>query len=81
MTEGIIYSVGSGVIALALSLILIPVLNAAAYNMFWFYSKHFTILPVLVIMPLMALLGICIPLLSYNRFAKASIVERIREIG
>ena len=81
MTEGIIYSVGSGVIALALSLILIPVLNAAAYNMFWFYSKHFTILPVLVIMPLMALLGICIPLLSYNRFSKASIVERIREIG
>ncbi|MCR5279531.1 MAG: ABC transporter permease [Lachnospiraceae bacterium] len=81
MTEGIIYSVGSGLIALVLSLAFIPVFNSAATNVFWFYSKHFTIAPVLTVLPVMASLGILIPLMSYGRFAKASIVERIREIG
>ncbi len=80
MTEGLIYSAGSGLIALALSLVFVPVLNAAAANMFWFYSKHFTVTPILLILPVMALLGICIPLLSYKNFSGASIVDRIREI-
>ncbi len=81
MTEGLIYSAGSGLIALVLSLIFVPLLNVAANNVFWFYSSHFTVTPVLLVLPLMALLGICIPLMSYGSLAKASIVDRIREIG
>jgi putative ABC transport system permease protein len=81
VTEGIIYSVGSGLMALILSLIFIPIVNAVANNVFWFYSKHISVTPVLLIMPLMALIGICVPLISYHNISKASIVERIREIG
>ena len=81
MIEGLIYSAGSGLIALVLSVLFVPVLNVAANNMFWFYSEHFTVTPVLLVLPIMAFLGICIPLLSYKGLAKASIVERIREIG
>ena len=81
ITEGIIYAVGSGVIALLLSLVLTPVLNATVGNIFWFYSAHFSVTPVLMVMPLMALLGVCIPLMSYRGLSKASIVDRIREIG
>lgn len=81
ITEGIIYSVGSGLMALLLSLIFAPLENVVANNIFWFYSEHFSITPILLIMPLMVLLGICIPLASYGRISKLSVVERIREIG
>ena len=81
VTEGLIYSVGAGLIALILSLIFIPIVNAAADNVFWFYSQHFSVTPVLLTIPFMALIGICVPLISYRGISKASIVERIREIG
>ncbi len=81
ITEGLIYSIGSGIMALTLSLIFIPIVNAAADKIFWFYSKHFSVTPVLLIMPLMALIGVFVPLISYKNISKASIVERIREIG
>ncbi len=79
--EGLIYTVGSGLLALLLSLIFIPAVNGAGNSIFWFYSSHFSIRPVVEMLPLMALFGILVPLLSYKGLSKASIVERIREIG
>ncbi len=81
MTEGMIYTVGSGLLALILSLIFGPLVNSASSSFFWFYSSNFTLVPVLLMLPFMVLLGIFVPLLSYSGFSKASIVERIREIG
>ncbi|MCR5209692.1 MAG: ABC transporter permease [Lachnospiraceae bacterium] len=81
MTEGMIYSFGSGLIALVISLLFVPVVNAVAYDVFWFYSKHISVTPVLLVLPLMALIGICVPLISYINISKASIIDRIREIG
>ncbi len=79
--EGMIYTVGSGLIALICSLILIPVVNGVSEDMFWFYSGHFSITPVALMMPVMVLLGILVPLVSYKGLSKATVVERIREIG
>ncbi|MBO7639762.1 MAG: FtsX-like permease family protein, partial [Treponema sp.] len=79
--EGMIFTVGSGLLALLLSLIFIPAVNGIANNIFWFYSDHFSVTPVLLIMPVMVLLGVLVPLMSYKGLSKASIVERIREIG
>lgn len=81
MIEGMIYTVGSGLLALVISLLFIPAINVAANNIFWFYSDHFSITPVLIFIPIMALLGVVVPLMSYKGLSKASIVERIREIG
>ncbi len=81
MTEGLIYTVGSGIIALAVSIAFIPVLNAACEEMFWFYSGHFSVMPFAYVMPVIAVLGLIIPLMAYSRLSRASIVERIREIG
>ncbi len=81
ITEGMIYTVGSGLLALLLSLIFIPVINSAGNNIFGFYSNHFSVTPVVLMIPILALLGVLVPLLSYNGLARASIVERIREIG
>ena len=81
MTEGLIYTVGSGLVALALSLAFAPLINLACEEMFWFYSGHFSIMPFAYVMPVIAILGITVPLMSYAKFSKTSIVERIREIG
>ncbi len=81
MIEGMIYTVGSGLIALLLSLLFVPIVNGAANSFFWFYSSHFSVTPVILMMPVMVLLGVLVPLLSYKGLSKASIVERIREIG
>ena len=81
ITEGMIYTAGSGAIALILSVIFVPIVNAVSNELFWFYSDHFSITPVLMVLPIMALLGIIVPLVSYKGLSKASIVERIREIG
>jgi putative ABC transport system permease protein len=79
--EGMIYTVGSGLLALILSLIFIPVVNGIANSIFWFYSNHFSITLVLIFIPIMTLLGILVPLISYKGLSKESVVERIREIG
>lgn len=79
--EGMIYTVGSGFVALILSLLFVPAVNGIANGIFWFYSDNFSITPVMLMLPVMALLGILVPLMSYKGLSKASIVERIREIG
>lgn len=81
ITEGLIYTAGSGLFALLLSVIFTPAVNAIANRIVWFYSDHFSVTPVVLILPVMVLLGISVPLLSYRGLSKASIVERIREIG
>ncbi|MBP5453086.1 MAG: ABC transporter permease [Lachnospiraceae bacterium] len=81
MTEGLIYTVGSGAIDLILSIAFAPLINLACEEMFWFYSGHFSIMPFAYVMPVIAILGFLVPLMAYGKLSKASIVERIREIG
>ena len=81
VTEGLIYTVGAGVIALVLSTVLVPLLNSTIEGMFWFYSGHFSVTPVLVMIPIFAAIGFLIPAISYRGLTKVSVVERIRELG
>ena len=81
MTEGLIYTVGSGIIALVLSLAFTPIINYACEDMFWFYSGHVSVMPFVYVMPVIAVLGVLVPLIAYRNLSRASIVERIREIG
>jgi len=81
MIEGMIYTLGSGLLALILSILFIPAVNGVANNIFDMYSAHFSITPILIFIPIMILLGVSVPLMSYKGLSKASVVERIREIG
>ena len=77
--EGLMYTLGSGIAALVLCLLLNPLVGRLMETMFWFFSAHFTILPVLLTLPLFALLGYAIPAIMYTHTAKQSIVQRLRE--
>ena len=80
MTEGLMYSLGSGGISFIFSMMFIPVVYKLASG-FGYYSNTFSIAPVLIAIPIMAILGITVPILSFEKISKDSIIDRIREIG
>lgn len=77
--EGLLYTVGSVGAAFALCIVMSPLLSSVLSDMFWFFSYHFTVAPILMIVPVFASLGITLPLVVYHFSAKKSIVERLRE--
>lgn len=77
--EGLFYALGAAGIALVLSVLLNPLAGGLLETMFWFFSAHFTIVPVLLMIPIFALLGYGIPAIMYRQAAKQSVVERLRE--
>ena len=77
--EGLFYALSSAVAALILSIVLNPLAGYLLERMFWFFSANFTIVPVLIAIPVFALLGWSIPSIMYGHSAKHSIVERLKE--
>lgn len=76
--EGLLYTLGSALLALALILITAPVVGLGLNGLLWFFTYHFTIWPVGVILPLFALLGIMIPVMTCRATQRYSVVERLR---
>ena len=76
--EGLFYALGSSVAALILSVLLNPLIGKMLELMFWFFSANFTILPVLLVIPIFALFGWLIPSILYGQTAKQSTVDRLR---
>ncbi len=77
--EGLLYALGAGLLSLILSVILGPFAGAAVENVFWFFTYHFTVTPILLLLPVFALLGALTPLAVYRSVAHLTIVERLRE--
>ena len=48
-------------------------------NLFWFFTYHLTVTPVLILLPIFLLLGGLVPLAVYRSVARVSVVERLRE--
>ncbi len=78
--EGLFYALGSSLAALILSILLNPLIGKMLESMFWFFSANFTILPVLLVIPIFALFGWLIPSILYSQATKQSVVERLREV-
>lgn len=77
--EGLFQTLGSVLFSTGLCIITAPILKVALEAMFWFFSYQFTITPVLVVIPVFAILGIMLPLIAYHIVAQRSIVDRLRE--
>ena len=78
--EGLFYALGSALAALILSIVFGPILSRAMEGMFWFYSYHPTVTPILLLVPVFILLGCALPLAVYRAVSRLSIVERLREV-
>lgn len=77
--EGLFYALASAMVAFVLSLALNPLAGELLENMFWFFSSNFTIMPVLIAIPVFALLGWLVPSAMYGQSIKKSIIERLRD--
>lgn len=77
--EGLLYALGSILLALVLAFALQPLAGKVLSNMFWFFSFHFTWIPIALVAPIFALFGCIVPMIVYRSVAKQTIVERLRE--
>ena len=78
--EGLFYALSSALSALVLSFVINPLVGDLLENMFWFFSAKFTIVPVIIAIPIFALLGWLIPYVMYNHAARCSVMEQLRDI-
>ena len=77
--EGLLYALGAAELALVLTLALGPVAFRAIEGLFWFFTYRLTLAPFLLIIPLFALLGAGIPVLTVRAAEKRTVAERLRE--
>jgi len=77
--EGLYYTLLALALALALSLLLGPLTGSVISGLFWFFSYRFTILPVVLMLPVFLILGALVPLAVYRTLSRSTIVERLRE--
>lgn len=78
--EGGFYAVLTMVVSLVLSILFSIVVIGGGLQNLWMFSYQFTITPLLIAYPLLLVLSIIIPLVTYKVTAKQSIVERLREV-
>ena len=76
--EGLLYTLGSALLALVLVLVTAPIVGPGLNGMFWFFTYHFTLWPIAVVLPLFAVLGIGIPVVTCRITQRYSVVERMR---
>jgi putative ABC transport system permease protein len=79
MSEGFYYSLGTGLFATVFGVTFSLLIVKSLCSLLWFFSYHFIIWPLLVMLPLLFALGVIIPLVLYALTDKQSIVERLRE--
>lgn len=79
--EGCAYGMTAVFLACLWNLFAAPLISNGISNIFWFYTYHFTLLPIIGTIPVFLVLGCMIPLLVNRRINQQSIVERIRYDG
>ena len=77
--EGLLYALGAAGLALLLALVLGPVAFRAVEGLFWFFTYRLDLTAFFLIIPLFALLGAGIPVLTGRAAARRTVVERLRE--
>lgn len=77
--EGLLYALGAAGLALVLAVVLGPVAFRAIEGLFWFFTYRLDLSPFLLVIPLFALLGAGIPILTSRVAEKHTVVERLRE--
>ena len=76
--EGIYYAILTAVLSLVVFALLGKFLLEAAVGEIWFFSWHFTVLPILCCIPVFLVLAVLIPLAEGKRMQRSSVVERMR---
>ena len=78
MLEGLLYTLGAAVLALAFVLLTAPALSAGLESLFWFFTYRLTLWPIGAVLPFFVLLGAVVPAASCHAAQRIPVVERLR---
>lgn len=79
IAEGLLYTVSSGLVSVVLGVLVSALFAGTIAKSLWFFTYHFTLLPLAVTIPILLLIGVLLPLPVLNTVERQSIVERLRE--
>lgn len=77
--EGLAYTASSGLVSILTGTAISALVSGTVARSLWFFTYHFTLLPLAVTIPILLLVGILLPLPVLNAVERQSIVERLRE--
>lgn len=80
MFEGGYYVTLTAAVSFVISVLFSGGVIGTIVSKLWFFSYHFTVLPLVIICPALLVLGLLIPWIAYCSTGKQSVVERLREI-
>ncbi|KYH32053.1 FtsX-like permease family protein [Clostridium tepidiprofundi DSM 19306] len=80
MWEGIIYSIMTSVFVLTIGIVINYFIGKCIISSIWFLKFKFTIIPVIICLPILFFIAITVPSICYKYLSKLSIIERLREI-
>ncbi|MEK4733849.1 ABC transporter permease [Paenibacillus sp. FSL L8-0641] len=76
--EGLYYVLGTSICSVLLGSLFSVLIARPLSNVMWFMSYKFIIWPLILVLPVLLVLGICLPLAIYSLSNKKTIVERLR---
>lgn len=79
MGEGAFYILFTALLTLIFGSLLTYALMLAIENVIGYFSYHFIIAPILIVIPILFVLAAVIPVISYMQICKHSVVDRLRE--
>ncbi len=77
--EGLYYTASAGIVSMLFGILMSALIVQNLSANMWFFSYHFTILPLIMTIPILLIIGILLPSPVLYSVQKQSIVERLRE--
>ncbi|MDK2807628.1 MAG: putative transport system permease protein [Clostridiales bacterium] len=75
--EGVLYAAISFLTTVIFSLTTAPVLSKLLSQMFWFFTYHFTMVPILMVFPFFFVIAAVVPNIVYHFLSKEPLIEQI----
>ncbi len=79
IAEGLMYTASSGIVSVILGASVSVLLADTIAQSLWFFTYQFTILPLIITIPILLVIGILLPLPVLKVVEKQSIIDRLRE--
>ena len=76
--EGMFYILLTGICSICVGSLFSAVILKNLATEMWFFSYHFTVLPILICIPVLALIACAIPVIAYGNMEREAVVERMR---
>ena len=77
--EGTLYAVFTVIVSVAAGALVNNLVLGDMLSDMWYFSSQFTIVPILLCMPVLLLAACIVPVIAYGNMKRESVVERLRE--